>query len=197
MMTNKKTKKIVVIGAKGGTGVSIVKVFEEAGYEVLGIDIMPHDREETNYRRIDVPDGAGVHDALAGAFGVGGTRRPDPRRQKTAAQAFVNIGNQVPAFPAKLAAQPPQSVQSLPPAKSNGPFQVRISSDQRQVILRGNHGHVGIGIGGLNQTREGRGLDHVAERTETDDQDSRCGGKPHGLGVMPSGDKCRGDTAAR
>jgi len=63
-------QKVVVTGAKGGTGVSIVRVLREAGYDVLGIDLKPCGFWEQNYRQLDLEDGAGVHDALAGAVAV-------------------------------------------------------------------------------------------------------------------------------
>ena len=62
--------KVVVTGAKGGTGVSIVKEFHNAGYDVLGIDIKPHEFGEAGYKIIDLTDGAAAHDAFAGADGV-------------------------------------------------------------------------------------------------------------------------------
>ena len=63
-------KRIVVTGAKGGTGVSICKVLRAAGYEVLGIDLKPVEFGESGYARHDLLDGAGLHDLLAGADGV-------------------------------------------------------------------------------------------------------------------------------
>ncbi|MBM3970995.1 MAG: NAD(P)-dependent oxidoreductase [Planctomycetes bacterium] len=63
-------QKVVVTGAKGGTGTSIVRVLREAGYDVLGIDLKPCGFWEQNYRQLDLEDGAGVHDALAGAVAV-------------------------------------------------------------------------------------------------------------------------------
>ena len=50
-------KKVVVTGAKGGTGRSIVKVFREAGYAVIGVDLKPCDVWESDYRQLDVEDG--------------------------------------------------------------------------------------------------------------------------------------------
>jgi nucleoside-diphosphate-sugar epimerase len=62
--------KVVVTGAKGGTGVSIVRVLREAGYDVLGIDLKPCAFWEQDYWQLDLENGAGVHDALAGAEAV-------------------------------------------------------------------------------------------------------------------------------
>ena len=61
---------VVVTGAKGGTGLSIVRVLREAGYRVLGIDLKPCGFAEEDYRQLDLEDGAGVHDAFAGAEAV-------------------------------------------------------------------------------------------------------------------------------
>ncbi len=63
-------KKVVVTGAKGGTGVSIVRVLREAGYQVLGVDLKPCAFWEQDYRQLDLEEGAGVHDALAGADAI-------------------------------------------------------------------------------------------------------------------------------
>ncbi len=63
-------KKVVVTGAKGGTGRSIVKIFREAGYAVIGVDLKPCDVWESDYRQLDVEDGAGVCDVFAGADAV-------------------------------------------------------------------------------------------------------------------------------
>lgn len=63
-------KRIVVTGAKGGTGPSIVKILQQAGYDVLGLDIKPAGPTETGYVQHDVLDSAGLHDLFAGADGV-------------------------------------------------------------------------------------------------------------------------------
>ena len=63
-------QKVVVTGSKGGTGISIVKVFREAGYDVLGIDLKPCGVWETDYLQLDLQDGGAVHDAFAGADAV-------------------------------------------------------------------------------------------------------------------------------
>src|SRR5262249_24096128 len=63
-------QKVVVTGAKGGTGISIVKAFRDAGYAVLGLDLKPCGFWETDYRQLDLEDGAGVHDAFVGAEAV-------------------------------------------------------------------------------------------------------------------------------
>jgi nucleoside-diphosphate-sugar epimerase len=63
-------EKIVVTGSKGGTGVSIVRAFREAGYRVVGIDVKPPDFGEADYHRLDLEDGASLHDVCAGAAGI-------------------------------------------------------------------------------------------------------------------------------
>ena len=57
--------KVVVTGAQGGTGKSIVNVLRDAGHDVTGVDIKPGDFWDGQYHRCDLTDGAGVHDLLA------------------------------------------------------------------------------------------------------------------------------------
>jgi nucleoside-diphosphate-sugar epimerase len=63
-------ERIVVTGAKGGTGPTIVRVLREAGYRVLGVDLKPCGVWEKDYRQVNLDEGAGVHDVLAGADAV-------------------------------------------------------------------------------------------------------------------------------
>lgn len=63
-------KKIVITGAKGGTGVSITKLFREGGYRAYGVDLKPCGFCESDYCQLDLENGAGVHDVLAGAAAV-------------------------------------------------------------------------------------------------------------------------------
>ena len=63
-------KRIVVTGAKGGTGGSIVEVLSAAGYDVLGLDLAMPGHREGGYRHADVLDGASLHELFAGADGV-------------------------------------------------------------------------------------------------------------------------------
>ena len=63
-------KKVVITGAKGGTGVSIVKLFRKAGYCAHGVDLKPCGHKEENYCQLDLENGAGVHDVFAGAIAV-------------------------------------------------------------------------------------------------------------------------------
>ena len=61
---------VVVTGAKGGTGRSLVRVLREAGYQILGVDLKPCGFWEEDYRQVDLTEGAEVHDAFAGAAAV-------------------------------------------------------------------------------------------------------------------------------
>ncbi|MBI2824050.1 MAG: NAD(P)-dependent oxidoreductase [Planctomycetia bacterium] len=63
-------KKIVVTGAKGGTGTSIVALFRQVGYRVSAVDLKPPSPDDRDYCQLDVERGAGVHDVLAGAAAV-------------------------------------------------------------------------------------------------------------------------------
>ncbi|MDP7742972.1 MAG: NAD(P)-dependent oxidoreductase, partial [Lentisphaeria bacterium] len=63
-------KKIVVTGAKGGTGAGIVAVLKDRGYDVFSIDLLPIAVGDVNYKQIDLRDATGVNDAFAGADGV-------------------------------------------------------------------------------------------------------------------------------
>ncbi len=63
-------KRIVVTGAKGGTGRSIVNMLSAAGYDVLGLDLAYPGHREGGYRHADVLDGASLHELFAGVDGV-------------------------------------------------------------------------------------------------------------------------------
>jgi nucleoside-diphosphate-sugar epimerase len=64
-------KKIIVTGAKGGTGTSIVQVLQERGYEPVRIDLHPWTNDDgLGYIQLDLRDAAGVNDVFAGADGV-------------------------------------------------------------------------------------------------------------------------------
>lgn len=63
-------QRIIVTGAKGGTGASITAGLRSAGYDVLGLDLAMPGHREGGYRQADVLDGAGLHELLAGAAGV-------------------------------------------------------------------------------------------------------------------------------
>lgn len=63
-------KHIIVTGAKGGTGVSIVGELGKAGYEVTGVDTAYPRHTDGGYKRADVLDAAGLNDLFAGADAV-------------------------------------------------------------------------------------------------------------------------------
>ena len=62
--------RVIVTGAKGGTGPSIVSAFEAAGWDVLGLDLKPCAIWETGYRQVDLRDGASLYDICAGADAI-------------------------------------------------------------------------------------------------------------------------------
>ena len=63
-------KRIVVTGAKGGTGTGICQVLRDADYAVTAIDRVSPGDGDTDYIQLDLGDAAGVNDAFAGADGV-------------------------------------------------------------------------------------------------------------------------------
>ncbi|MDP6698731.1 MAG: NAD(P)-dependent oxidoreductase [Candidatus Latescibacteria bacterium] len=64
-------RKIVVTGAKGGTGPSLAAILAERGYEVLRTDVHPWtDADGLGYVQLDLRDAAGVNDIFAGADAV-------------------------------------------------------------------------------------------------------------------------------
>lgn len=63
-------RRVVVTGAKGGTGRSLVDVLRRSGYDVLGVDVLPVGPTEEGYVRHDILEAGGLHDILAGAAGV-------------------------------------------------------------------------------------------------------------------------------
>ncbi len=81
-------KKVVVTGAKGGTGRSIVQVLLAVGCEVLAVDIRAPEDGDDSYVQVDLADAAAVNDAFAGADGIVhfGSRPGD--NHMTTTQAF-------------------------------------------------------------------------------------------------------------
>ncbi|MSR58128.1 MAG: NAD(P)-dependent oxidoreductase [Planctomycetaceae bacterium] len=63
-------KRIIVTGAKGGTGRSIVAGLRAGGYDVLGVDIVAPVPTEAGYVRLDLRDANGLNDIFAGADGI-------------------------------------------------------------------------------------------------------------------------------
>ena len=63
-------KRIVVTGAKGGTGRSIVKILQAAGDEVVPIDLLPPGPTDFPYLQLDLVNDSGLNEAVAGADGL-------------------------------------------------------------------------------------------------------------------------------
>ncbi len=63
-------QRIVVTGATGATGRTIVQVLRAAGYDVLGLDLALPGHNEGGYRRADMLDGASLHELFVGADAV-------------------------------------------------------------------------------------------------------------------------------
>ena len=63
-------RRIIVLGAKGGTGRSIVGVLRTSGYEVHGVDVKPAEAREEDYTHADVLDYAKLSKLIQGADGV-------------------------------------------------------------------------------------------------------------------------------
>ena len=63
-------KHIIVTGAKGGTGRSIVSELNAAGYQVTGIDLAYPEHTDGGYKTADVLDAASLNDLFAGADAV-------------------------------------------------------------------------------------------------------------------------------
>lgn len=63
-------KRVIVTGAKGGTGRSIVTVLRDAGWDVTGVDLAMPGHTDGGYRRADVLDAASLNDLFAGVDGV-------------------------------------------------------------------------------------------------------------------------------
>jgi nucleoside-diphosphate-sugar epimerase len=82
-------KKIVVTGAKGGTGASIVDVLRGRGYDVLSTDLVPS--VEENFKQFDLRDAAGMSDVFAGADGVIHFGSPPGDTQFSTTEAFHQI----------------------------------------------------------------------------------------------------------
>ena len=81
--------KIVVTGAKGGTGASIVDVLPERGYDVLSTDLLPS--VEENYKQFDLRDAAGMSHVFEGADGVIHFGSPPGDTQFSTTEAFHKL----------------------------------------------------------------------------------------------------------
>ena len=85
-------KRIIVTGAKGGTGRSIVQVLRDAGYTVIGVDLQPWDGQDPNYVQLDLRDATGVNDVFAGADGVIHFGSPPGDNLSSTTEAFHMVG---------------------------------------------------------------------------------------------------------
>jgi len=85
-------KRIIVTGAQGGTGRSIVRVLRDAGYTVTGVDLHPWDGNDPNYIQLDLRDAAGVNDVFAGADGIIHFGSPAGDAFLSATEAFQMVG---------------------------------------------------------------------------------------------------------
>lgn len=63
-------KRIVVTGSQGGAGRSIVAELRSAGYDVVGIDVVPPKPSDVGYVRLDLTTAVGLNDVFAGADAV-------------------------------------------------------------------------------------------------------------------------------
>lgn len=63
-------KRIVVTGSKGGTGRSIVAELRGAGFDVVGIDVLPPQPTDVGYVRLDLTNGLGLNDVFADADAI-------------------------------------------------------------------------------------------------------------------------------
>ena len=87
-------KRIVVTGAKGGTGPSLIAVLREYGYEVVGVDLHPWTEEDClDYVQLDLRDAAGVNDVFANADGVVQFGSPPGDAWLSATEAFHQIAS--------------------------------------------------------------------------------------------------------
>ena len=80
--------RIVVTGAKGGTGRAIVDVLRHAGDEVVQVDRVPNDPGADRHVELDLRDAAGVNDVFAGADAVIHFGSPPGDAHLTATEAF-------------------------------------------------------------------------------------------------------------
>jgi nucleoside-diphosphate-sugar epimerase len=84
-------KRIVVTGAKGGTGRSIVAALRAGGYDVTGVDVLPPEPTEAGYVRLDLTEANGLNDVFAGADGVVHFGSFPTDTWSSATEAFENL----------------------------------------------------------------------------------------------------------
>lgn len=82
-------KRIIVTGAKGGTGLGIVSVLRQAGYDVVGVDMKPVGPDDgLDYVCLDLRNAADVNDVFAGAAGVVHFGSPPGDAWRSTSEAF-------------------------------------------------------------------------------------------------------------
>ena len=87
-------RKIVITGAKGGTGPSITSLLAERGYAVLRTDVQPWtDADGLGYVQLDLRDAAGVNDLFAGADAVVHFGSPPADAWLSATEAYHQVAS--------------------------------------------------------------------------------------------------------
>jgi len=87
-------RKIVVTGAKGGTGPSLAAILAGRGYEVLRTDVHPWtDADGLGYVQLDLRDAAGVNDIFAGADAVVHFGSPPADAWLSATEAYHQVAS--------------------------------------------------------------------------------------------------------
>lgn len=85
-------RRVVVTGAAGGAGHSLVSHFQAQGYEVVAVDVRPVDQPDCRAVQLDLRDAAGVNDVLAGADAVVHFGSPPAIGHLSATEAFHQVG---------------------------------------------------------------------------------------------------------
>ena len=84
--------RIVVTGAAGGTGTSIVTLLRDRGCDVVPTDLRPWTPDSPpGYVQLDLRDAAGVNDLLAGADGLVHFGSPPADSMYSATEAFHHV----------------------------------------------------------------------------------------------------------
>ena len=84
-------RRIAVTGSRGGMGSVIVRVLQEVGYEILGIDHVASDQSESDYIQFDLADAAGVNDALSSVDAVVHFGSVPGTDDMTTTEGFYNV----------------------------------------------------------------------------------------------------------
>ncbi len=84
--------RVVITGAAGGTGQSLVAHFRAAGYEVVAVDVRPVPQAVAPAVQLDLCQAAGVNDVVAGADAVVHFGSPPAISHLAATEAFHQVG---------------------------------------------------------------------------------------------------------